>query len=88
MLERILCIGMILFGVMRLIEYKQINLLHSDERVNQTCVENFGSTNDDHIILEMFVPELFLQSIRIHVAVATCDFMIKIAIEYRILLED
>jgi hypothetical protein len=54
---------MLLFGMMCFIEYEQVDLLHSNKRVNQALMKNLACAYDNHFVLEMLIPSPFLQII-------------------------
>ena len=79
---------MILFCVMRLIEDEKIDLLECYERMEQTLIENFCCANNDHIFLEVFLPNFLVPEIAAHLAAESFDLLIKIALKDRKLLKD
>jgi hypothetical protein len=52
----ILRIRMILLSIVCLIEYEQVNLLHSNEGVDQALVKNFCGADNNHVVIQVLVP--------------------------------
>ena len=55
---RVLSIGMLLLGVMRLVEDQDANPFNRDERMQQALMEDIGRADDDHVVMEVSIPGL------------------------------
>lgn len=49
---------MVFLGMMRFVKYKKIDLFHSDMGLEEALMQNFCSTHNDHVLLEVIIPGL------------------------------
>ena len=50
-------IRVILFGVVGFVKDQQVDLVHPNVRVGKALVEDFGSTDNGHVLVKSSVPE-------------------------------
>lgn len=86
--ERVPGISMTLFRMVCFVEDQQIDVLKPDERVHEALIKHFCSTDNDHILAQMFLPYFCSPEISIHSTTGPLNLVIKIALKDRGLLED
>lgn len=77
---------MILFGVMSFVENKQIDLIHSHVRVQETLVQYLCCANYHHVRLEILVPGLFAPKVCSHGAKELGDILVDVVAQNSSLL--
>jgi hypothetical protein len=70
------------------IEDQQINLAHLYESIEQSVVEDFSCTDNDHVSVQQVLPGLRVPEIWTHGAKYVCHILIKVISENSRLLED
>lgn len=60
---------MVLLRMMSLVKYQQVNLVHSNESIEQALVQYLRSANNDHVLLKVILPRLLVPQVRTHGAV-------------------
>lgn len=69
------------------VEYKEINLVNGDERMQETVVKYLGSENYGHIIFEMLIPDRLGPQINVHIPTKTINLVVHITLQDSKLLE-
>ena len=69
---------MILFGVMGLVENKQIDLVHPHVRIEEALVQNLCRAHYHHVRFEVLIPSLFAPQICSHGTKELCDTLVEI----------
>lgn len=63
---------------MGFVEDKDVDLVHFDETIQQTMIENFCRANNDHVLVEPFFPCALFPEIGTHGAVDEGHVLIEI----------
>lgn len=81
-------IGVLFLGMVSLVENQQIHLRNAYEAMHETLIQDFGRAHNDHMLLEMFFPDLPVPEIRSHCSAEATDAEVSIVVKNRCLLKD
>ena len=79
---------MILLRVVGLVKDEQIYLPHRNERVSKAVSQDLRCANDYHVLCDCFLPCSSIPRIATQISPKATDLLVKIAIQYGILLKD
>ena len=81
-------VGMVLLGMMGLVEDEKINLVDVDEGVMQALVENLCCADNGHVVGKHALPQFLAPQMVNHLPAELVDGMIQVAIKHSMLLKD
>lgn len=87
-IKSLLSVAVALLGVVCFIEYKKIDLVHSDERVHEALGKHFCSAYNDHVLFKVFGPRLLGPKIASHGTTEALYLLINISLKDSELLKD
>lgn len=74
--------------MMSFVEYQDVDLVHPNERMQQTLMEYLRGTHNDHILGEMCFPGFMVPQVSLHGATELVNLLVNVVLEYSSLLED
>jgi len=73
--------------MMCFVEYKEIDLVDGDERMQETVVQYLCSENNGHVVVEMLVPDRLGPQVTVHLSTETINLVVQITLQDSKLLE-
>ena len=62
--------------MVRFVEDQEIDLVDGDKSMHETLIQNLCRADDDHILLEMLLPNAFMPKIATHVSTEAFDLLV------------
>lgn len=72
---------MILLGMMRFIEYEEIDLVNSNKSMKEALVEHLGSTHNNHVLGEVLTPRVLFPEICAHGSTKAINVLIYVILQ-------